>query len=185
MKLWAARGSILFVLFGASPAAAQMAVTTLGASDAAACYEQARSDFGRDTAPCDRALASVSLSQGDRKRTLVNRGIIENRNRDLAAAIEDFDAALRIDSGLGEAVVNRGNSHFLAGRLDQALADYKAALELGVSKPWAAWYNIGLVYEAKNERSKARDAYERALKLNPDFELAKARLRKIDLQSDR
>lgn len=99
--------------------------------------------------------------------------MIYNRAGALDAAIADFNAALDIDDDLAEAFLNRGNSYFLMSRFDDALADYHRALELDVSKPWAAWYNIGLVYAAKKQPDKAREAYEKALEINPNFMLAR------------
>jgi len=160
----------------ASPAVAQLSVTTFGATDAALCYQNALSQFSRDTRPCDTALSDRTTIRSDRKKTLVNRGIIHNRNDDLNAAIDDFNAALAIDSGLAEAFLNRGNSYFLGGRYDDALAGYERALALDVAKPWAAWYNIGLVHDAKKQPQKAREAYEQSLELNPDFTLARMKL---------
>ncbi|PQA86756.1 tetratricopeptide repeat protein [Hyphococcus luteus] len=164
------------VLACAAPAAAQMSVTTIGATDAANCYENARSDFSRSTEPCDKALKDAGLSISDRKKTLVNRGVIHNRNGDLGAALEDFNEAIEMDAALGEAYLNRGNSYYLAQRFDDAMADYERALDIGVGKPWAAWYNIGLVYEAKKQPDKAREAYEEALSANPDFTQAQQKL---------
>lgn len=158
------------------PAAAQMSVTTIGATDAAACYENASNDFSSDTDPCDKALKDPGTTRGDKKKTLVNRGVIHNRNGDLTAALDDFDDALEIDGALAEAYLNRGNSYFLASRYSEALADYERALETGVSKPWAAWYNIGLVHDAQSNADKAREAYEKALQENPEFTLAQQKL---------
>jgi tetratricopeptide (TPR) repeat protein len=163
-------------VLGVSRAAAQMAVTTFGATDAASCYENASDDFSRETDPCDQALASGGLTRADRLKTLVNRGIIHNRNGDLQAAVDDFNAALEIDASVGEAYLNRGNSYYLSGQYDSALADYDSALANNVNKPWAAWYNIGLAYEAKKDKQKAREAYEKALELNPSFSPARVKL---------
>ncbi len=159
-----------------SLAHAQMSVSTFGATDASMCYENASDDFSRDTDPCDAALSKGALTRADRYKTLVNRGIIRNRNGDIEAAIDDFNAALEIDSGVGEAYLNRGNSYFLSARYDAALADYETALANGVNKPWAAWYNIGLAHEAKNDKVKAREAYAKALDLNPSFSPAQIKL---------
>ena len=41
-----------------------------------------------------------------------------------------FNEAIRLNKADGEALLNRGNIHFDAGRLDSALADYNAALAL-------------------------------------------------------
>ncbi len=161
-------------------ATAQMSVTTFGATDAAACYENANSAFSSDTDPCDTAIKDPALTRGDQMKTYVNRGIIHNRNLDLEAAIDDFNAALEIDDELAEAYLNRGNSYFLTGRFDDALEEYEAALANDISKPWAAWYNIGLIYDAKKEPAKAREAYAKALALKPDFVLAQQKLERSD-----
>lgn len=162
-----------------APAAAQMSVTTIGATDAASCYRNAADDFSRDTDPCDKALKDHTTNRGDRVKTLVNRGVIYNRNGDLQKALDDFNAALDLDGEVAEAFLNRGNSWFLAGDYDKALADYDQALALGVNKPWAAWYNIGLVHDAREETEKATEAYEKALEANPDFTLAKQKLENL------
>jgi tetratricopeptide (TPR) repeat protein len=153
-----------------------MSVTTIGATDAVSCYENARDDFSRDTDPCDKALKDRSTNGSDRKKTLVNRGVIYNRTGDVGAAVDDFNAALEIDGALGEAFLNRGNSYYLTQRYDDALSDYERALDLDVGKPWAAWYNIGLAYEAKKQPDKAREAYEEAVSANPDFAQARQKL---------
>lgn len=160
----------------AGQAGAQMSVTTIGATDAVSCYNNAQDDFSKDTDACDKALADGRMNQTDRKKTLVNRGVIRNRAGALAEAKADFNAALAIDEALGEAYLNRGNSHYLERQFNAALADYQRALEAGVNKPWAAWYNIGLVYQAQNKQDEARAAFEKALELNPDFSQAKQKL---------
>ena len=157
-------------------ASAQMSITTIGATDAAECYKNAQNEFENDTGPCDAALKDRNTTRRDKMKTRVNRGIIHNRNGDLAAARADFNAAIDMDAALAEAYLNRGNSHFLSGRHDAALADYQKSLALDVSKPWAAWYNIGLVYDAKKDKEKAREAYEKALELNPNFTQARMKL---------
>ncbi|MHA7873417.1 MAG: tetratricopeptide repeat protein [Hyphococcus sp.] len=153
-----------------------MSITTIGATDAAACYQNANDALSGDTKPCDRALKDSQTTRADRMKTHVNRGIILNRNGALQAAIEDFNAAIAIDSGLAEAYLNRGNSWFLSGRYDQAMTDYEAALDKMVKEPWAAWYNVGLVHDARGDKNAASDAYRKALALNPDFKLARQKL---------
>jgi tetratricopeptide (TPR) repeat protein len=168
--------SMISTLVLTANATAQMSVTTFGATDAAACYENANNALSGDADPCDKAIKDMGLTRGDQMKTYVNRGIIHNRNLDLDAAINDFNAALEIDDGLAEAYLNRGNSFFLGGRYDDALAEYETALANDISKPWAAWYNIGLVHDAKKEPAKARQAYAKALALKPDFVLAQTKL---------
>ena len=159
------------------PANAQLSVTTVGATDAAACYRSANDQFSSETTACDRALRNRITTREDRLKTYVNRGIINNRNGALQAAVDDFNAALEIDRNSAEAYLNRGNSWYRAGQYSDALADYEYALQLDVNKPWAAWYNIGLVHDAQGEPEKAKQAYQTALTLNPNFSLAKNKLK--------
>lgn len=168
--------TLLFSALLCGSAAAQLSVTTIGAKEAAKCFQNATDEFATDTSPCDAALDDRTTIRQDEKKTLVNRGVIHNRNGDVQLAINDFDAALKIDGELAEAFLNRGNSYFRARRFDDALSDYSHALELNVSKPWAAWYNIGLVHSVKKDKEKARAAYQKALELNPDFIMAREKL---------
>lgn len=159
-----------------APASAQMAVSTFGATDAQACYDDARAGFVSDTGSCDEALRGVALNARDRRATLVNRGIILNRSGRTGEALADFDKALEGDPTLAEAYLNRGNSHYLAGRYDAAIADYRLALDNGLTKDFIAWYNIGLAHEAKKDPVAARAAYRTALEINPEFSAARDKL---------
>jgi len=170
-SIWVVVASFMIV-----PASAQMSVTTIGASDAAECFQHANNDWETSTTPCDIALRDGATTRRDRKKTLVNRGIIHNRNGAVSSAFADFNAALEIDDDLAEAYLNRGNSWFASNNFDNALSDYEHALALDVAQPWAAWYNIGLVHDARKERDEARAAYKRALELKPDFTLAQQKL---------
>ena len=160
-----------------SAAIAQLSITTIGATDAFACYENARDGLSEDTTPCDAALADRGTSRNDRKKTLVNRGILFNRKGDLNEALSDFNRAIEIDEDLAEAYVNRGNTWFYAGDYDRALADYERSLTLDVAKPWAAWYNIGLVHDARNDAEAAQEAYAKSLALNPEFYQAQQKIK--------
>ncbi len=153
-----------------------MSVTTIGATDAAACYQNAVNQLSQDVDPCDAALGDRATSRADRKKTLVNRGVIYNRRGEYNEALADFNDAIDLDETIAEAYLNRGNTWFFAGRLDDAMADYEKALALDVSEPWAAWYNIGLIHDARNERDEAQEAYRKALDLNPDFYLAQQKV---------
>jgi len=160
----------------ATSAEAQLAVTTFGATDAQACYEDARSETATSVASCDAALKGQALTKRDRIATLVNRGIVHNRAGRLTDALTDFNAAIDADGSLGEAFLNRGNARFLAGQYDLAIDDYEKSLGAEISKPWVAWYNIGLAREAQKDARAARAAYERALEINPEFGPARKKL---------
>lgn len=158
---------------------AQLSVTTIGATEASACYQDASNSLTHDTGNCDAALKGGDLMRSDEKKTLVNRGVILNRAGAFEDARADFDAAIAIDDSLAEAYLNRGNSFYLAKRFDAALVDYDRALALAITKPWAAWYNIGLVYEATKKPDMAREAFQNALNANPEFTQAQQKLEKL------
>lgn len=176
MRLLAGLSVAMAAALTASSAQAQLAVTTFGATDAQACYEDARSQRATQTARCDAALRGPPLTRRDRLATLVNRGIVLNRAGRLSEALDDFNEAIAGDGALGEAYLNRGNAQFLGGRYDLAVADYEKSLDTDISKPWVAWYNIGLAREAQKDARAARTAYERALEINPDFGPARKKL---------
>ncbi|MEQ8936902.1 MAG: tetratricopeptide repeat protein [Amphiplicatus sp.] len=161
------------------PVSAQVSVTTFGATDAKACFDDANDGFTTDADNCDKALRGQPLNNNDRQATRVNRGIVFNRAGRYVDAFADFDAALDEDPELSEAWLNRGNSMLLTGRADDALENYDSALAYGISKESVAWYNIGLAYEAKNNKAKAREAYEKALKASPAFTLAQQKLAEV------
>ncbi|MEM9495827.1 MAG: tetratricopeptide repeat protein [Pseudomonadota bacterium] len=176
-----ARGAILgavslSIFLAPAAALAQLSVTTIGATEARACYENAANALSTDTGPCDTALRNRATTRDDRLKTLVNRGVILNRAENMDAALDDFNAALAMDGDSAEAYLNRGNAWFRLLRYEDALTDYQSALDYEISKPWVAWYNIGLVFEATKKPEAARDAFERAAALNPDFALAAAKL---------
>lgn len=161
----------------AAPAAtAQVAITTLGATEAQACFRDAGDGVTSDTSRCDQALRDPNLVPRDRQATLVNRGIVLNRAGQAAEALAGFDSALAADAALAEAWLNRGNSLYLLGQPEGALADYRRSLALGLRRDHVAWYNIGLVHHARGEIDEATRAWLEALARNPDFTQAAERL---------
>lgn len=167
---------LLLTTLGAMSAAAQVAVTTLGATEAQACFRAAADGVSTDTSHCDQALRDPDILQRDRQATLVNRGIVLNRAGRPADALAGFDSALATDPMLAEAWLNRGNSHYLIGQPGVAMADYRQSLALGIRRDHVAWYNIGLVHQARGEANDATRAWLQAVERNPGFTLAAERL---------
>ena len=73
-----------------------------------------------------------------------------------------------------------GVTFLKAGRLPEAIA---RLLKVTLSKPdhAGAHAHLGMAYAAANKVEKARGAYEAALKINPDYELAQKGLAKLPL----
>ena len=174
-------GIALIAPFGAQ---AQMAVSTFGATDAQLCYRAAADDFATDADVCDNALKGGAMTARDRIATLVNRGIILNRQGRLDEALADFDKALEKNGELAEAFLNRGNTYYLMRRYDEAIEDYRASLRHDLKQPHVAWYNIGLAQQAKKDDVKAKEAYRMALEIDPDFGPARKKLGLTDTPTD-
>jgi Flp pilus assembly protein TadD len=57
---------------------------------------------------------------------------------------------------------------FDAGRLDEAIEQYRRSLALNPSSP-STHYNLGIAYSARGRRAEARAEFEAALRLDPDY----------------
>jgi tetratricopeptide (TPR) repeat protein len=55
------------------------------------------------------------------------------------------------------------------GRLEEALAEHRAALDLGIEEPWEVLSNMGVIQGELRRDEEARASFERALGLNPDY----------------
>ena len=68
--------------------------------------------------------------------------------------------------------------HSLAGRHDQAIADYDQALQLDPNHA-AAYYSRATAHRAKGETSDAIADYRKALSLDPSVAKAKEKLQEL------
>ena len=166
---------VVLSLFGLVCGRADAAETVIGSSQAVLCYRNAEAGSS-DSHDCDDALKDEIMTQHDRASTLVNRGIIENTARRFDAAIADFNAALAITPALAEAFLNRGNSRFLQGQMNEALADYTRAIDLKIDRMSAAYYNRALVYGAMGRLKEAQADLQMAIAIDPGFKEAQSEL---------
>jgi len=160
---------------------AQAAVSTFGSSVARECFENAQTgtkDAGLEA--CTKALAQEQLSARDRSATLVNRGIIYNRTRQLDLALADFDQALQLNPELGEAYLNRGNTHFFRREFEAAAADYSRAIDLKCTDLHVAYYNRALVAEVTGRFDDATSDLKSALAIKPDFKDATVQMAEVE-----
>ena len=157
------------------------AITVLGSTDAHDCFLNAsmRTAAVSSLDSCRQALAAGDLSTEDHAATYVNMGIILNSLGRIDDAMAAFEEALSRSPQLPEAVLSRGNSHFLRKNYDQAIVDYELSIQYGVKDPAAAHFNHGLAHGKKRNFKQAALSYERALSLKPDFGRAQARLDRL------
>jgi tetratricopeptide (TPR) repeat protein len=172
----------LLAMLAAANSSAQ-AVTIISNNSAARdCYTSAAAASVRphasqeDLATCTRALEYENLNRTDKARTLINRGIVESALEKYQGALADYNAASALVPDMPEAYVSRGNLWFLAEKYDRAISEYTAAMKMDFQRAYIAYYNRGLVYEKQGNREAAIGDYLQALKLLPEFKLAKERL---------
>jgi tetratricopeptide (TPR) repeat protein len=70
----------------------------------------------------------------------------------LDQALRDYDTALRLDSAMANAALNRGVLHYRAKRYDAAMADLCRASELGAN-PEVVRFNRSLVNRARGAKA--------------------------------
>ncbi len=67
---------------------------------------------------------------------------------------------------------------FYRENIDSAVIYYKQALQLNPEFT-EAWHNLGLCYVERKDRPRALEAFSKALKYNPDFELSREEAEKL------
>ena len=146
-------------------------VQTMGGGYAKSCYTAAESRFvsQRNIDDCNLALAEEALPVQDRVATLVNRGILYLRRRDVAHADADFDAALRIDPNQAEAWLNKAIVRARFGKSTDALPHVAKALETGTRKPALAYFVRAMAYEDIGNLRAAYADLQRAHQLDPNW----------------
>ncbi len=135
---------------------------------------------GRAILDYTTALWNEDLPKEFRPRTLNNRGLAFEAINDFESAMRDYNLAIRLNPNYAEAYSNRGSLHRRFNRHDEAIADYDMALRNGHPYPKFVFAWQGMSLEAQGKRREAMDAYRRALTIDPNFELAKTHLSKLE-----
>ena len=144
--------------------------TVIGDGFAADCSAAAKAASARQTAradalrACDMALQNEVLSEHDLAATHVNRGVLFLASARYPDARRDFDAAARIEPGLGEA------------RYAEGIAEINRGLALNASEPEKAYYNRALAEERQSDLKSAYFDYQKALELKPGWAMAQSEL---------
>ncbi len=84
-----------------------------------------------------------------------------------------------VNAGTKEAgLIEMGKFYFMNNKHDQAIGEFRKALELNPGNA-EVYYNIGLVYETRNETENAREMFRKALAIDPDYAIAREHLNRI------
>ena len=168
------------------PAFANSQVLIVGSKIGADCYQAAlaSSRFApQNDRVCTDAIKSDSINRRDLAATHVNRGIIRMRQLDHAGALEDYEEASRLRPKLGAIYLNKGAVLISAGRLSEAIESLSRAIELETKDVHAAHFNLGLAYERSGDVESAYYAFQKALEVNPGWELAEEQLERFTVVS--
>ena len=132
--------------------------------DVAACA-QVR-DHDAAIAGCTRIIDDPKQKARARAAAYYNRGNAHGTKGDQAAAIADYDEAIKLEPRNAPALNNRGSARGDAGDTDAAIADFSAAIK--VNRRFAsAYFNRANAYAAKGEADRAIADYSAAIKYNP------------------
>ena len=171
-----------FVVAVLVPASAQSAVTVIGSGFARMCYEHSEDEgsSAQSISDCNKALEEEVLTARDRAATLVNRGILYMRGRNLSQAMADYDAALKVKPDLAEAYVNKGIALVhMGGRDADAVSVISQGLQLNPIRPEVAYYTRAVAHEMLGNARAAYNDYRQAATLKPDWEEPKAQLKRF------
>jgi tetratricopeptide (TPR) repeat protein len=123
----------------------------------------------------DKALSAGQLSQEERARNLVRRGLAHEILGDRKNALTDFNEAIAgqalSTAEQADALYDRGITLDELGRTDEAVADYTAALRLRPDFA-AALNNRGNAFRRLGRLSDARTDYEQSMRSgnpNPEY----------------
>lgn len=153
--------------------AAQGAVLTVGGPLSQICYQSALAGDSRSAAleGCTRALEEESLTRPDRAATLVNRGIVLMGGGHYAAADGDFDAALKLESGLPDGWLNKGFLRLRNGDGRDALTFIQKGIDAGAGNQALAVFARGVAHEQMGDFSSAYADLRSAQRLAPGWSL--------------
>jgi tetratricopeptide (TPR) repeat protein len=155
----------------AGAASANTVSVSVRATLAKSCSQAALGGTSENRAlsDCTRALTDEVLNTRDRAATYVNRGVIYMLRGDYRSALTDFDQAVGLNAGLGEALVDRGIARIALGSVPEGITDIDRGLALGLSTPEQAYYHRALAREQLNDARGAYLDYRRAAELKPDW----------------
>jgi tetratricopeptide (TPR) repeat protein len=106
------------------------------------------------------------------------RGVEAFKTNDFDTAIVELEAATHSNQDDYKAFCYLGAAYAAKKRYDAAVGAFKSAEQIAPDIA-SIHYNIAQAYEADEVDSEAEYEYERALKINPDYTLAKEALAKL------
>jgi tetratricopeptide (TPR) repeat protein len=155
---------VLAVCLGGRPALAAASPGDVKAQQAAIAFRQGRMQEALGL--YEAALADRTLGNERRASVLTDRGVVYARLRQVAEAIDDFNAAIKLFPEYSVVYNNRGALLVKLGAVEEALKDFHRALSLAPGYAAAHANRAGAL--ASIERyGQAVDAYTDAIRVAP------------------
>lgn len=172
------RATFLGLIICLVASTASAAVSVFGSGQAVNCFKAALAGKADDESIrlCDIALATDDLLPADRGGTLINRGVMRLRRRELAAARADLDAGVTLNPAVGDGWLDRGAVLVALRRYAEGVTDIDKAMTLGVREPEKAYYNRAVAEEGLDDEKAAYFDYRQALVLKPGWDLPQKEL---------
>jgi tetratricopeptide (TPR) repeat protein len=149
-------------------------------ADAAAVAIAERNVTDADVAKCTKAIELAGF-KGDRAAALSNRSALHFQRANYSAAVADSTAALELDRGRVEALVNRGASYLKLQRPGDAEANFSRALRLSPAHAARIHFNRAMAREDMGDRNGAYADYARASQLAPQWDQPKQQLMRFTI----
>lgn len=114
------------------------------------------------------SLWDKALKTAPSARAYNNRGTLYLKEENWTAALECFDNAIALNARDDEAHGSRGNVYFNTGKVELAIADYRASLAI---KPKSALTldNLGVAFLSKQMNDSAFICFNKALAVDSNF----------------
>lgn len=109
-------------------------------------------------------LSDPTLAGNKEALNYIAEGNQEVTKRNIEAAIEKFSQAIKADPKFHDAYVLRGSVYRDTGRLDKAIEDYTAALDIGPN--YDAYFNRAIAYTDMGDASSSIKDYTSAIKID-------------------
>ena len=117
-------------------------------------------------AVAERHFRSALRDEPENANYLFNLGFVQQKQNMHTEAIDSFDAAIRINSGLDRAWFGRGMSRVALGHREQAIADFERAAKLQPMNPHPL-LELGMQYHAANNPAKVAEVIKKLREFDP------------------
>jgi tetratricopeptide (TPR) repeat protein len=148
-------------------------------SPALLCYYTARDGTNLKDGLDSCNVAFRDPLESFRAETLVNRGIVLYDLGNKVDAMADFNSAIALNPGMGEAYLNRAMVLIADKQDSEAMDAINKGISLGATNLEVAYFRRGQIEDDKGQYALAYRDYQQALTLKPDFAPASRELQRF------